>query len=189
MTQKTTSKKPAATQRTSAQKPVPATAQRPMGEKCMMRVNSKEELDKIRQNTPFTVTSFTKDGCPHCEAAVPVIEQECRALSGIVPKNIVSVVQCPVDKEFCRTELVSTIVDDYKKQNNVTKITKKDLDNIAVGVPLIKGVPAGKEPAFLIHGNNQPSIRASFAVLRDIATKAKEQSNFINAMNAKPKRK
>lgn len=71
-----------------------------MTDKCMLSPNTMEELAKIRKQAPNNVTLYHHPSCPHCRALHPVMEEECKK----VDPSKAKIIDCPVDKEFCRLE-------------------------------------------------------------------------------------
>lgn len=127
-----------------------------MGNKCMIDVKSKKELDDLYKQYPFVVTMYRSDNCGHCREAHPVIEQRCKDIEGAVP-----VADCPVDsKKFC--------LNDMKKMGEE-------------GIPLIVGVKDGdtKNPAFVIRGAQIENINHNFDILQQWKEEAMRASGRV----------
>jgi hypothetical protein len=108
----------------------------------MIKANTKEELDKIREQHPFVTTAYLKDGCPHCEGLKPVLEDECSKMNVLTVGDAspIATVHCPVTQDFCANELVQTVIDGYKDSKGIKgELSAKDKENIRVGVPLVIG--------------------------------------------------
>lgn len=155
------------------------------GKTCMIKANTKEELDKIREQHPFVTTAYLKDGCPHCEGLKPVLEDECSKMNVLTvgAASPIATVHCPVTQDFCANELVQTVIDGYKDSKGIKgELSAKDKENIRVGVPLVIGKIRGiQKPAFVVMGNDQPRVRESYSVLREIVKKMNEKTNEAKA--------
>jgi len=150
--------------------------------KCMVKVNSKEELDTIRKRNAYVSTAYLQDGCPHCESMKVLLESECLKMKKAEPQAPFSIVHCPVNNRFCAEELINQEVDDYKRANNIIRdeLTKEELSQIHIGVPVIVGRSKNGTSVFKAQGNGDAArkiVTDSFTVLTNITKGIREKMN------------
>ncbi len=122
-----------------------------MSNECMITVNSKKELEDIRNNSEFSVMMYRSDNCSHCKKMHPIVESRCNDVKGFVP-----VIDCPVDKKFCMKGLGELGKD---------------------SIPLVVGYrKAEKTPSFIVEGAKIDDINNNFDVLEDMISKARDNS-------------
>ena len=119
------------------------------GRSCIYNINSEDELNRIRDNAPFSVIMYGSDKCPGCQKIKPVVDKRCKEVSDMVP-----VAFCPVENEFCKNKVLA-----YGAEH----------------IPLIVGAENGsfENPSFKVEGSDVKAVDQYFDALRDMVKKAR----------------
>lgn len=146
-----------------------------MTESCVLRLESKKQLKEIEKEFPFVVKAFLSDKSDRCDDLKPRLERECQETDKIVPFKVVPTLHCPVEKKFCKDELVDLLVDDYKKRNGITKkLSKKETTAIPMGIPAIFGQSTTNKNHFMVLGNEPEELGLHYSKIRELLEKTKQ---------------